>query len=230
VKARLRSFYYLIYLTLLLLPLVVSLSGITSQCRPRSAFSGILNLVCRHLVGSLDERSACSKPLLTHDKGNRKTQISMRRGELTARYLCLTGRTTRHTDNVATVLGLRISGVQIVSAPATEQIGSTFISQRRGSSVCRGTTQTDWDFRTDLQFSSRQRWTASRSFQFTPDTHCTGGLVSSRSVLSTPTGNITHDFSQVQTVVQSVYRLRYPGYCIYILTKNVHDIYIYMGT
>jgi hypothetical protein len=79
----------------------------------------------------------------------------MRRGELNARYLCPTGRTTRHTDLVATVISLHISGVQIVYAPATEQVGSTIISQGRGSSVCRGTNQTDWYFRTVLQFPTR---------------------------------------------------------------------------
>ena len=49
--------------------------------------------------------------------------------------------------------------------------------------------QINWDFRTVPQFTNRQRLTASCSFQFSPDTHCTGGLVSSRSVLIAPTRN-----------------------------------------
>jgi hypothetical protein len=52
--------------------------------------------------------------------------------------------------------------------------------------------------------------------------------VSSRSILIAPTGNRTHDSSQVQPVVQSLYRLSYPSYYIYILKKNFHYIYIYI--
>jgi hypothetical protein len=90
---------------------------------------------------------------------------------------------------------------------------------------CRPVHQPDWDFRTVPQFPTRQRWTASRSLQFTPDTHCTGGLVSSRSVLIAPTGKRTHDSSQVHPVVQSLYPLSYLSYYIYILTKSFHYIY-----
>jgi hypothetical protein len=50
--------------------------------------------------------------------------------------------------------------------------------------------------------------------------------VSSRSVLITPTGNRTHDSSQVQPVVQSLYLLSYPA-ITFISSRKAFITYIH---